>query len=259
MIQGLKQDISKNIVYREVLSGIDQRGIMEFDPEAVGHEMALLSMIFGDTQYFDARKHKHKFMTPFVGKAYEWVIENCPQDSKILDICGGAGNLGLALWQKGYKDYILADMNVWRMRWGELLWKTFGAELRWQKENVLNISLEDESCSIVCLLGWEAVDLAYDITLKECSRILHKGGHLIFTYHKLDEIQEGNWDSEPGHVPVYSSYSINRENLLDICDSLRLSVVWESHGGHAEVYKDFFLDNQPRRFPQYLVVCRKMV
>ena len=52
---------------------------------------------------------------------------------------------GLGISFAGFNNYVLADIDELRMRWGVLLWKRFGKQLNWKKENVLKISFKDET------------------------------------------------------------------------------------------------------------------
>jgi ubiquinone/menaquinone biosynthesis C-methylase UbiE len=207
--------------------------------------------------YFDCLRFDRKYMFPFVAKAYEEIARKMPFHSKILDICGGPGNLGLGLALIGFEDYVLADIDEIRMRWGALLWRRFGRQLRWQKENALQMSFNDESFDVVTLLGWESASLPYSYTLKECVRVLRKGGTLVFTYHDVDGIVEGRWDFDPRRSQSYLPYSISWTALRRLCEDEGLKIEKKTEAGHAPVITDFFPDVRERTFPQYVVFCKK--
>ena len=227
-------------------------------PGAIGIEMKRLSNKFEDNPaYFDCLRFEHKYMFPFVAKAYQEIVSHIPYGARILDICGGPGNLGLGLAFAGFSNYTLADIDDLRMRWGVLLWKRFGKQLNWKKENVLKMSFKDETFDVVTLLGWESASLPYTYTVRECVRVLKKNGTLIFTYLDVEGIIEGNWDFDPSRSYSYLPYSISRKGIQKLCSSLRLTIYREEGGGHLLGVKDFFPDRQERKFPQYILFCRK--
>jgi SAM-dependent methyltransferase len=227
-------------------------------PEMIGIEMKRLSEKFEDNPaYFDCLRFEHKYMFPFVAKAYQEIVSHIPYGARILDICGGPGNLGLGLAFAGFSNYVLADIDNLRMRWGVLLWKRFSKQLNWKKENVLKMSFQDETFDVVTLLGWESVSLPYTYTVRECVRVLKKNGTLIFTYLDVEGIIEGNWDFDHSRSYSYLPYSISRKGIQKLCSSLRLIIYREEEGGHLPGVKDFFPDRQERKFPQYILFCRK--
>ena len=227
-------------------------------PKTIGIEMKRLSKIFEDNlAYFDCLRYEHKYMYPFVAKAYQEIISHIPSDARILDICGGPGNLGLGLAFAGFNNYVLADIDDLRMRWGVLLWKRFGKQLIWKKENVLKMSFRDGEFDVVVLLGWESASLPYTYALRECVRVLKKNGTLIFTYLDVEGIIEGNWDFDPSRSYSYLPYSISRKGIQKLSSSLHLIIDKEEEGGHLPGVKDFFPDRQERKFPQYILFCRK--
>jgi 2-polyprenyl-3-methyl-5-hydroxy-6-metoxy-1,4-benzoquinol methylase len=260
----LKQSVKKYWkllkYYRE---NINQRGnpsaMIDFlQPEAIGIEMKRLSEKFEDNPaYFDCRRFEHKYMFPFVAKAYQEIVNHIHPDARILDICGGPGNLGLGLAFAGFNNYVVADIDDLRMRWGVLLWKRFGKQLNWKKENVLKMSFRDGEFDVVVLLGWENASLPYTYALRECLRVLKKNGTLIFTYLDVEGIIEGNWDFDPSRSYSYLPYSISRKGIQKLCSSLHLIIDKEEEGGHLPWVKDFFPDRQERKFPQYILFCRK--
>jgi len=175
----------------------------------------------------------------------------------VLDLCGGPGNLGLALALRGYGDYLLGDIDTTRMRWGEIWWKRCGRKLAWQPLDVTKIALHDRSFDVVCLLGWEAPSLPYFYVLKECLRVLRPGGHLLFTYHEERGIVEGNWDFDPERTYSYLPYSIGKEALHLLCERLGTRVLHDEEGWDVPAVQPFFPDRTPRLFPQRLLVCSK--
>lgn len=263
-ISFLKQSVKKywkllKYYHESIDPGGNSLSMNDFpQPEIIGIEMKRLSEKFEDNPaYFDCLRFEHKYMFPFVTKAYKEIMSHIPSDARILDICGGPGNLGLGLALAGFNNYVLADIDDIRMRWGVLLWKRFGKQLIWKKENVLKMLFKDGEFDVVTLLGWESVSLPYTYTLRECVRVLKKDGVLIFTYHDLDGIIEGNWDFDPSRSYSYLPYSISRKGIQKLCSSLSLIIYKEEESGHFPITKEFFPDREERKFPQYILFCRK--
>jgi len=234
-------------------------GLISLTAEAIGQEMKALSTLFDDyPPYFDCLYNDYRYMRPFVGKTGDFILNTIHNPTlSVLDVCGGCGSLGLYLALGGHHGYTLADITPDRMKWGALLWERCGQTLTWQKEDARALSFPHQTFDIVTLLGWEAPTLPYSYQLKECLRVLNPGGWLIFTYHEMDELIEGNWDFDPERQYSYLPYAISRSGIYALCELLGLEVVQEEASGHPLESHDFFPDATPRALPQYILYCRK--
>lgn len=197
------------------------------------------------------------YLAPYLVDTRDYLSQHADRSAQILDICGGNGNLGLALRLEGFHDYLLADVEDVRMRWGALVWRHFGWDLRWQREDLRRLSFPAASFDVVTLQGWENPFTPYTYALKEVARVTRAGGLIIFTYHDEEGIVEGGWDFNPARRSSYLAYSISRGALNTLCTRLGLEVVVEQPSRHTESVQPFFPDDRPRAFPQPNVVCRK--
>jgi len=224
----------------------------------VAQELTKLAAIFGEGVYWTGvQVHKRRFLFPFLDKAASWIRESCSPQSQILDICGGCGNLGLELSRYGFSNYHLADIDDIRMRWGELLWLRFGLQLNWHRESVLSMTFESNRFDVLTLLGWEAASLPYSYTLKECHRVIKPGGVIVFTYHDIEGIVEGNWDFDPDRRYSYLPYSISQIAIKTLIERIGFQWIRSEIAGHGYTYKAFFPDQERRQFPQYIAMAVK--
>ncbi len=230
------------------------------DPIAIAKEQKRLAIQYENfPPYFDCTRFECPYLRPFIKISADFIIANVPnQDAVILDLCGGMGNQGLYLSFAGYTEYILADIDEIRMAWGALLWKKCGKTLNWQFQNALQMTLPDHCVDVVSLMGWEAPVLPYSYTFKECLRVMKPGAFLIFTYHDMDGIIEGNWDFDPERNYSYLPYSISRPALQLLCEGMGLEIIDDVHSGYPEEVRPFFPDERPRAFPQRVAFCKKL-
>jgi len=228
--------------------------------EQIGSRMAKIAVKYDidSASYFNNLKYKRRYMKPYVAYAAEYIAKHANKTDKILDVCAGPGNLGLALNIDGYYNYLATDIDRLRLAWGKYLASEYGINLKTLCADSKKLPIAGCEFDYVTLLGWEAPVQPYSYLIKECKRVLRNDGTLIFTWHDQEKIVEGNWDEEPGRTQSYLPYSISKTALYQLCKRSGVEIILDENPGWDSEIKKFFPDKHPRVFPQNIIVCRKV-
>jgi len=185
--------------------------------EAIGRELHRLAIAFDPNPRFATwASPKHPCCSNMVKKAFDFILSRPLSSPAVLDVGAGPGNLGLMLMNRGFSDYEAVERWWPRVAWGKLLWKRFGKDYPVRNEDARAMSVSSECKDFVVLLDWEFENNPYPLILGECTRVLKRGGFLIFSYRDREEILAG-----PDRSMISSA--ISKSAVHSLCAELGLS------------------------------------
>jgi len=215
----------------------------------------------------DAKAHDEKYLEAKVAGLPGWggadrisklaqmiderffALKGAPREGRLLELGCGAGNLSIALAEKGFEVYGV-DFSKTAITWAKENARQSGKNIRFEVADVCNLaSFEDESFDLAydgysfhCIIGENRV-----VALAEWKRILKPGGILFISSLCAPEVDPNfpdtfNLDTRVQTEPGFPSRFITtRENLESELKNtgfeiLKVFVRAESPFGHINVH-----------------------
>ena len=224
---------------------------------------ALLETVdqFDDGPYWRFQE-EGKFLSHFLKLAHAYIVKHMPTTSKIKDICGGNGNLGLALAQSGFDDYTLMDNNEEYLKWGKLLHERFNMDLKTMNFDVRYDNTTPHDADVVTVLGWENFDFSYLKIFLTARNHLKNTGLLLFTFQDDEIVRSSEWETyftechagwDRCRKPGYGHYVATFTEIE----------TWLRQAGLAPLMRELahgqnIVGTGGTVFPQYLVAARPL-